>query len=373
MGQPERRIAFAGSRRFADFYGVGGMQSYIRRLGLELARRGHTVDYLVHEAGQGRVCAPAQGLRVKYFRSVSEALAELSSGGYSDVVRVWLARWDRVEFVRYIWSSRAQSQRNHYVWFALPDSPGKRCVGLMEGLATSRGGRLFCVSARQWRVARRWTRKASLLLPPVPEAFFIPPEDKPIRWPLRVTFLGVLHPDKGIKEVVELFELLRDDPRFDCSMYAVHDPGDSVQTALHRWLLHHENIRYVAMEHHEWSAELERQVQAILARTDVFVQPYLSLQNTVDTPLLVLEAMASLCAVLTTPIESLPELYEESQFMIPPSGFVQRAATLLKGLDETTLWAERTRIHGRIRDLRFSQSDIVDAFLAVTADGHGRL
>ncbi len=364
MSESGRRIAFAGSRGFADFYGVGGMQSYIRRLGLELARRGHRVDYLVHAAHQEQDIRPVPGIRVRYFSAVADGLAELSTGGYSDVIRVWMARWDRLEFVRHVLGREAASRRNHYVWFVLPDPPGKRLLGMFEGLATSRGGRLFCVSARQWRAAKRWTRKASLLLPPVPEAFFLRPSEKPLAWPLRVTFLGVLHPDKGIKEVVELFGVLRDDPRFDCSIYATHDPRASVEAALHAWLFHHKNIRYVPMEQRKWSVELEQEVQAVLAQTDVFVQPLQSLQNTVDTPLLVLEAMASLCAVLTTPLGSIPEVYGESPFLISPSGLVGRAATLLKGLNETALLAERTRIHGRNQALGFSQAAVVDALLA---------
>jgi glycosyltransferase involved in cell wall biosynthesis len=366
-----RRIAFVGSQGFADFYGIGGMQSYVRRLSLELAGRGHCVEYLVHGARAHEV-SPVPGLRVRYFRSLTEVLAELSSGDYSDIIRVWLERWDRLEFLRYVLSPKGGSRPHHYMWFVMPDSQGKRLLGLLEGFPASRGGRLFCVSARQWRAARRWTRKASLLMPPIPQEFFLRPEDKPLRWPLRVAFLGVLHPDKGIREIVELFTALEDEPRFQCSIHATHDPGSGVQRALHDWLLRQPRIRYVPMERRHWSGDLEREVRTTLAETDVFLQPLQSLQNTVDTPLLVLEAMASLCLVLTTPLGSISELCASGEFVIPHAGFAERAATALKTMSESRLREERTRIHRRNQELAFSQAEVADAFLAAIGDGKTR-
>jgi len=362
MNKVGRKVAFVGSQDFADFHGIGGMQSYIRRLGLELARRGYIVDYLVCGAQQEEEVIPVDGVCVKYFRLLVDALAELPSGSYSAVTRVWLARRDRFDFVRYVLSHKALPF--HYIWFVVPDSLSKRLLTFLEGMVISRGGYLFCVSPMQWRVAKCWTRKACLLLPPVPQEFFLEPEEKPLRWPLKVTFLGVLHPDKGIEEVVELFKMLRDDPRFECSIYAIHNPKVPLQVKLHKRLLQERSIKYVPMERGKWSVELEKEVQAILAKTDVFVQPFQSLQNTVDTPVLVLEAMTSLCAVLTTPIGSIPEIYGESQFLIPHSGFVERAADLLMKLGKEDLLKERMRIYRRNKELSFSQAEVADKFIA---------
>jgi glycosyltransferase involved in cell wall biosynthesis len=345
------------------------MQSYVRRLGLELARRGHPVDFLIHEAGRREDVQPSPGIRLRYFVSLADSLAELSSGSYSDIVRVWFASTDRLAFLRHLWSPGARPRPHHYVWFVVSDSPAKRLLGMLEGLATSRGGQFFCVSPRQWRSARRWTRKASLLLPPVPEVFFLRPDQKPVRWPLRITFLGVLHPDKGVHEVIRLFEALRGDPRFECSLYATHDPTDRAQVALHERFLEHEGLHYRPMEPRPWSPSMETEVQAVLAETDVFVQPFQSLQNTVDTPLLVLEAMASLCVVLTTPIQSIPELYGNRRFLFPYGQFVERAIEVIQGLDETALSEERARIHLRNQELGFAAADVADRFLAAARDG----
>jgi|GEM_PF-1021978 len=362
------RIVFIGSQSFADFYGVGGMQSYIRRLGFELARRDYKVDYLVYGTQQEQEIIPVHGIRVKHLCSLADALTEFSSGNYSDIVRVWMTRRERLKFARYILSTRVLSSKGtswkiHSIWFIVPDLLCKRLLTMLEGLIISRRGRLFCVSHRQWRMIRKWTHKACLLLPPVPKEFFLQPGEKSFRWPLKVTFLGVLHPDKGIEEVIELFTRLRGNPRFDCSIYAMFNPKVPAQVRLHELLLGQRGLKYVSMEQRKWSVELEKWVQRVLAETDIFVHPLKSLQNTVDTPLLLLEAMASLCAVLTTPIGSIPEIYgKESPFLIPHSNFVERAAAFLKGLSKEDLLKERMRIYRRNKELGFSQAEVTDRF-----------
>jgi glycosyltransferase involved in cell wall biosynthesis len=198
----------------------------------------------------------------------------------------------------------------------------------------------------------------------VPEEFFLKPEEKAFEWPIRVTFLGVLHPDKGIKEAIRLFTALRNDSRFRFTIYATYDPHSAHQRQIHEWLLRQDGLIYVPMERNIcWTPELEQRVQSVLAETDIFIQPFRSLQNTVDTPLLVLEAMASLCIVLTTPIGSISEIYGKSPFIIPYQHFVEKAIALLKGIDEDRLLKERLRIYRRNEEVRFSQPEIARKFL----------
>jgi hypothetical protein len=360
-----RRIAFVGSRGFADFYGIGGMQSYIRRLGRELAARGHQVDYLVHEAGVPREVTPFPGVRIRYVPSLQESLAILSSGNYSDVVRVWFAGADRFGYLRHVMG--AAPGRHHYLWFVVSDSPAKWLFGMFEGLASARHGRFYCVSPRQLRAAKRWTGDARLLLPPVPRAYYLSPEQKSVGPALRLTYLGVIHPDKGLLEVMRLFGALRGDPRFSCSIHATHDPHDVAQVELHQRLLRDETVHYVPMTPSPWSPELDAHVRAVLAETDVFVQPFQSLRNTVDTPLLMLEAMASLCVMVTTPLQSIPELYGNRRFLLPAEGWMESALSLLRGMDESTLRAERERLYRRNQELAFSEAEVADRFLADSA------
>lgn len=362
MCQKKLKIAFVGPIGFADYFGIGGMQSYVRRLGFELARLGHSVDYLIYGAPDESETSAVAGLSIRYYRSFQDVFHRLSSGGYAHVVRVWLSRWDRVKFARYVWIGKGTS-RHHYLCFIVPDSRAKRKLGLVEGMIVSRKGRLICVSPRQYEVVRRLSHKAFLLLPPVPDEFFVQPRNKPLRWPVRIAFVGVLHPDKGVKDVARLFLSLKGDPRFECAVYAGHDPANAQQEELHQWFVKQGSVRYVPLDGSRWSVETEREVQRMLREADIFIQPYQSLQNTVDTPLLVLEAMASCCAVLTTPVGSIPELYGRSQFVIDSPDFARRAEDLLKGLSLEDLAAERVRVHQRTEQLRFSARDVALRFV----------
>ena len=370
----ERKFTFLGSQRFADFFRIGGMESFIRRLGFELARRGYRVDYLVYGANREKEISPAPRIYVKYIRSLRDALAIIISSDHSDVIRVWMERDERFQYFQWILSTANQDFNVYHLWFCVPDSPIKRLLTYAEFAALSYRGHVFCVSPRQFRLLRFLGRgaKIHLLLPPVPEYFFLKPEEKALKWPIKVTFLGVLHPDKGIKEVIKLFTALHDDPRFKFTIFAAHDSHSVCQRQLHEQLLAQDGFVYTPMERDVlWSIDLEKKVQEVLKETDIFVQPFLSLQNTVDIPLLVLEAMASLCIVLTTQIGSIPEIYGKSPFIIPHKHFIEEAIALLKGIDEEQLRKERLRIYRRNKELGFSQTEVAEKFLEMV-EGKGK-
>lgn len=358
-----KRIAFLGHVRHADIFGIGGMASYVRRLGTELARLGYTVDVYYHGAEARRTETTGAGVRIEYFRVLWEALAALALGNYHDIVRIWLSGWDRLVYVSYRLSPKRHQPNYHYMWFAVPDRRWKRVVAMIEQFLAVRAGRLVCVSPRQVHALQARILDAVLILPPVPEGFFARLEEKSLIWPVRVSFLGILHPDKGVRQTVELFRSLACDGRFQCTIYAIHKQCDPEQVALHKWLVSQVDIRYVPLGGVLWSPENEQIVQNVLRDTDIFVQPYRSLQNTVDAPLLVLEAMASCCAVLTTRIGSIPEVYGESPFVIDSPNFARRAEDLLKGLSLEDLAAERVRVHQRTEQLRFSARDVALRFV----------
>jgi len=362
MSQKKLKIAFAGSMGFADYFGIGGMQSYVRRLGLELGRLGHSVDYLIHGALDESETSPVPGLRVRYFRSTRDVLHHLSSGGYEHIVRVWLSRWDRARYAGHVLTRKTKC-RYHYIWFIVPDSRAKRVLGLLEGLLVSRRGRMICVSPRQHQAAQGFGRKALMLLPPVPREFFVVPEDEARCRPLRITFLGMLHPDKGVAETISLFERLQNSSRFECAIYAIHNPHNKQSLELHDRLAKQKSINYVVLDSQKYSMDAERIVKRVLKETDIFVQPYQKLVNTVDTPLLLLEAMASLCAVLTTPLGSIPDIYGKSRFLVDKEGFVSSAIDLLQNLSFDDLRGERDRVYARNKLLGFSSSEIAAKFL----------
>jgi glycosyltransferase involved in cell wall biosynthesis len=106
----------------------------------------------------------------------------------------------------------------------------------------------------------------------------------------------------------------------------------------------------------------------ILRRSDVVVLPYLSLDRlTIDVPLLLLEAMATGCVVVSTPVGDIPailddpmlvgrpgELYARLDQLISPRGPLCRAGDLR---------ARGARLRQRALDLGVNVESVADTFL----------
>lgn len=360
------KAAFFGQRKFFDHFLIGGFQSYIRRLSLGLTRLGHEVDYILYDAPQERIVEAAPGLKMAYCRTFGQGLATLLKGSYDHVFRVWLSRRDRL---KYLWVTRQAEggTRWHHGYLAWPDSFLKRPLLALEGRLASPRGAAICVSPRQYLTIRKYHNHTCLVLPPVPEDYFLTPEKKNRNGRINITFLGNLTQDKYIGEIFALFEKLRGDPRLRFTICGTHDRSNPRSVKMHHRLQRQKGIPYVHVDVEGYSPAVDAMVKNVLHETDVLVQPYRTLQNTLATPLLLLEAMAALCAVITTPVGSVPDIYGESLFLLPRESFPEKAEKLLSSITQEHLLAERTRIFHRNQELQFQQGNILEKMLAVFA------
>lgn len=358
------KIAFFGQRKFFDYFLIGGFQSYIRRLAQGLAQRGHEIEYVLYDAPQEKGSQVAPRLTLAYCRTFDQGLTRVLTGNYDHVLRVWLSRQDRL---RYIWAIRRHGPKTKWHQFCLawPDAPLKRSLVVLDSYLSPFRGMAFCVSYRQYSAIKNYQKNAYLALPPVPEEYFLTPVQKGQNSRINVTFLGNLTPDKFGAEVIALFEKLQPDSRFRFSIYGTHDRSNPLSVKMHNYLQRQKAITYVHVDMEGYSLEIDALVRRVLQETDVFVQPYRTLQNTLDTPLLLLEAMASLCAVMTTPLGSVQDIYGRSRFLLPAEGFPERVENVLTCLTWESLLAERNRILERNRKLRFHQTAVLENLLAV--------
>jgi glycosyltransferase involved in cell wall biosynthesis len=351
------RIAFLGQKKFLDYFKIGGFESFIRRLATSLANSGNDIDYILYDAAAQNSVKVLPNLTVNYLRTFEETSSRLLSGDYDHVFRVWLARRDRL---KYLWLTRAGGGKTrwHHCYLAWPDSLIKRQLAILEGWLDARRGFNICVSPRQYQALKKFTRNVRLIIPPVPEEYFIRPENKSLEDRIRVTFLGNLSRDKCIEEVIALCTNLRKSPRFHFSIYGTHDRLNPHSAAMHNRLRSQHDIHYVNIDMEQYSGKIDTLVKDVLHATDVFIQPYRILKNTLDLPLLLLEAMASLCAVITTPAGDVASIYGESKFVIPLSQFLHQAETLLTNLSYEQLLTERKRLHRRNREINFGLASV---------------
>jgi glycosyltransferase involved in cell wall biosynthesis len=358
------KIAFFGQRKFFDYFMIGGFQSFIRRIALGLCHSGHQVDYLLYDAPVAESITVLPDLTLYYFKSFNEAFQKLVTGSYDHVFRVWLSRRDRLKYL-FLQKAAPRHTTWHHLFLAWPESLIKRSLAVGEGWAGSRYGRLICVSPRQYRALSPFSRRACHILPPVPEDYFLSPPAKKTADPIKVTFLGNLTKDKYIEEIIVLFHNLQKHPQVHCSIYGTHDPLNPHSVEVHKRLQTQNDIHYVNIDMTSYSLETDTLVKTVLTDTDIFLQPYRTLHNTLDMPLLLLEAMAALCPVVTTPLGSVPEIYGPSKFIIQSDQFLTAAENLLKNVTSEEILLERGRIYERTQELNFGTTSIMEKFISL--------
>lgn len=326
-----------------------------------MVQRGINVDYILYRDRENIEVSPMPGIALRYFKSLEDALSAIG-GKYEHVVTIYLLPKDRLKYASFRRKNKKLTTF-HFIYFSWPDSLIKRKVYFYEAGLFPYNGKLFCISKRQYEYIKKWVENAIYILPPVPENYFLGPQEKPRNERIRITFLGRIDPGKGINEVIEIFKALKDDNRFECCIYGIHIPEHKESLKIHNWLKSQKDIKYVEVDRQKYSPAVEEFARNVLKETDIFIQPYQKLSSTIDTPLLLLEAMASLCAVITKPFGNISDIYGESKFLISLENFVDATIQLLKNIKYQDLREEQERLYEQNSKIDFRAKTIANIFL----------
>ncbi len=354
-------IAFFGLKQAFDYFQIGGTESFIRRLSLKLFHNGMSVDYILYGNNENNEIN-SLGINLKYFKTFEDSLNFINSKEYNHIITIYLLAKDRIKFALFR-KKKSNLINFHFIYFSWPDSWVKRRLYFQEAKFCPYNGKLFCISKRQYENVKRWANNAVYLPPPVPDNYFLKLEEKPINEKIRITFLGRVDPGKGINEVIEIFKTLKGNDKFDCSIYGIHIPEHKESFKIHNFLKNQDEIKYIEIERKKYSPEVEEMVRDVLKNTDILILPYKKLSSTIDTPLTLLEAMASLCVVITKPFGNIPDIYGKSKFIVPSENFVNNTLNLLNSITYKDLIEERKRIYERNNILNFKASSVAKKFI----------
>jgi glycosyltransferase involved in cell wall biosynthesis len=357
------KIAFFGLFSSLDYFKIGGVESISRRLATGLLRKGHQTDFVSYGAPATEKPAVGGGIGLFSFREFTGALQFLYRG-YDHIITLYLSPRDRF---RYLFFRRANRSRLkfHKIYSGWPDSLIKRKGAFLDARLYPYNGRLFCVSPRQYHYVSRWSDKGVLLLPPVWESYFLKPEAKPRHDKLRLTYIGRTEPGKGIEDVIYLYNQLKDQPQIDIEIHGFHHK-DTAGVKFHEWLSRQDGLRYVYTPFESYSPAVDDNLRRILQATDILVLPYRKLSSTIDAPVLLLEGMAALCAVMTKPLGDIPNLYGPSPFILQGP---EEMANMAKKVTDSPglLEAERRRIFQRNAELDFASERVTTRVLRALA------
>jgi glycosyltransferase involved in cell wall biosynthesis len=348
-------VAFFGAVENFNFWQIGGVESYLRRLAFQLAEAGKIVDFVQYGSDTDLVERPFPGISIHRYVLFDKALEHLAQ--HASIVLVSSThRKDRLNFIKF---RKANDDKIIFYFVASywSDSWVRRKCYFLESSIYPYNGGVLCMSPRLLKASGKL--KAELLLPPVPEEYFVEPENKTPNGKITVTYIGRTVYSKGVDEAIKIFKQLQGESRIQTQVcgYASNDTRED--NSIHEWLTAQSDIKYICENNKQWSPSIDEKIIRILKETDILILPYKSLYATIDMPLLLLEGMAGNCCIITTPIGDIPNIYGESSFILPIKDFIPAAVALIKQAQQSTevLEKERRRIANQLMNLVFdSQS-----------------
>lgn len=353
------KISFLGTRSSFDYFQIGGVESFIRRLSHKIIEDGHSVEYILYGNKENRNISSFDNFFLRYCKEFKDSLKIAQHSQHC--INIYIQPKDRLRYIDF--RKRSKATLFHHIFWGWPDSIIRRKFYFGDAQLFPYNGKLFCLSRRQYNHLRKWSGNVVPILPPVPENYFLRPEDKHNDERIKITFLGRIDSGKGIEEVIEIFNKLEGNNKFICSLYGIYMQDNMQSLSIHNFLSQQNKIRYFQVDRQNYSPSIEDFVGKVLKETDIFMQPIRELSSTIDTPLLILEAMASLCAVITKPLGNIPDIYGKSRFLLPEKNYLSNVVNLLKNITHEEIVEERKRICSRNNELNYRADKVAKVFL----------
>ena len=359
-------IACLAATRSFHHRQIGGTDAFFRRIARKLAGSGHRVTFMYYPAAEPRRATQPTGIDVCYYESFEQMLRALDNFDGSVLINAIRAS-DRLQWIHFRHRHRKRL-RFFMVYSLFPDTAYGRLRHFLETRLYPCNGGCICISGRIANYLGERRRRARALLPPVPHEYFRRPTEKSVTGSIVVAYIGRLELGKGAMEAIDILEHLCRREGIDARVHAYAFDGDESAEPLRERLSKNNRITCHETVHQGWSPHVEQQMAEVLRDIDVLLLPYRRVSSSIDTPLLLLEGMASLCCCITRGGGDIPEVYGESPFLIAGRGhdeFVAEACDVITGGGRSMIAKERERLVQRRNALKFDVSTTADRLIRI--------
>ena len=304
-------VNFVAYKNTFEWDQIGGTDSYMRRLSLGLINSETKVNWLFY-GKKDIAISPVEELKIYHFNSFKNLFTQIEKLN-EPIIICYLKPIDRLKLIFY---SLNKNINLYYLSFFFPDNILKKTLRYLE-IKFTRYKSIFCVSKRILLFTKKIKSNAIFLPPIIPSQYFSIGKEKitkriPINGKINVSFIGRLDPRKGIYEVINLINQNKN-KNINWLISGIYISNDIKKTQILNTLKRLPKVIFVEENRNIYNHKTEKRLLRFFKECNIFLQPYKNLSSTVDLPLLILEAQASGCIVLTT----LPKVL--NRYIINPS------------------------------------------------------
>jgi glycosyltransferase involved in cell wall biosynthesis len=310
-------MAILGYGHYVDPAIIGGTQSYIKRLAEHLSDQGHNIDIYVYGASHSNQTHPKPFRRVLYLSNFVQAkrLIKQQAPYHTIIVTNFPLRWFFHQFALSLVSRKCATVTSY---LSIVRSSHLSMRFIKNILFRFFYQNIIATSFRLKQEHQRFGSNTDVVLPPVPVSFY-KNSARGIKSDraLAIGYVGRISVDKGVDGLIGSFEEIKKKfPHVDVTIYGYHDRTSESARRLHDRLLSSKYIRYESQSLSA-SEKSDEYVSGLLGEIDILVLPYRELSGeTVDIPLLLLEAMASGCVVVSTQVGDIPRVINDDSLVV---------------------------------------------------------
>lgn len=352
--QKFKKIAFVGYKNSFSFSGIGGSESIVRRLSL-----GFLKDFQVFHLKYGHVKEftknNTNNIIECNFPSFTEMLSYVEHEQIKNMLVIYLKPYDYFSLAKFILS-------NPQIFFHL------MATGIHSSFLKSSiylilnsyilNGQIFCVSKRIQNKFSFFTKRISLILPPVDDSFFRTKNEFKKKSHKRIAYMGRLDYGKGADISINYFNKSNlVNKNYEFYIYAYPDINDKRSIEMHKSLTESNKINYI--ETKRWDS-YTKEMDIFLANTiddvDLFFLPYRTINSTIDTPLVPLEILSRRGKFICPNFNQLNEIIFNKDFKITDD-LLNNFDLLDKEIEHALNTWDATGYDSFINDLNFKTSN----------------
>ena len=327
------KIVFVGSGKQTDPFKIGGIENSVQRLINYLVVERNSVMLLLVSNKQKKIVYDTVNNCKIYSGSKTMLRRLILSQSFDVIIFVETIFQSPIFLIRFLLKKKRDNFQSIKLFYTFP--PFKPSLFLQKMKMK------LCIDvsiAFSKRIAdeivNQWKGRTKLIYPPVSQEFFLKKIQRNKR-KISVGYVGRLSTEKGILLLKDIFEKLGGgDYEFLISGYFKNDEDQKIFKKSFSKLIIPIKINIADIEN------TNSNVIELLHQLDILILPYQNLSNnTVDTPLLILEGLATGCKVISSNIGTIEYVHPSIQTVNDywkPDSFVQEIRkTDLTHLSET--------------------------------------